>query len=253
MKTVNRYGNEIKEVKNMRLTGKLKQSILEIMSDGKRRSISQIKEIIKLQYGLEFEKDYQSSHISSAFHQLVRNNKLHKISTGIYQLNQNSLQITSSSAHNEMGTYEVIRKAVTTPDQQIVNDIKVKMHKIERNILASVREQHKFILKNLEDVSMQDIMWSEEMDNMNRIAELVMYLEKFRLAPIFEDDILITSGVQIEAIPEEDESGINSDITNNVQTDIAVACAIGESSLAKDNDKADSNIPNGDVNIPVDS
>ena len=151
------------------ITGELKRFILEAMSDGEKRNIPQIKEKVKEKSGMVFDKDYRTSHISSALNQLSKNNLLKACGKGIYKLmsaeHQNEYDNNKSSDKNKKKT----------------SDIKTKVYKIEEEILTSIEKEHEFIIKKLDEVSMQEIIGSEEMDNMNRIADLAMCLEKFRL------------------------------------------------------------------------
>lgn len=93
------------EIKRTKTSSKLRENILQIMNDGNKRDIEQIKQALT-EHGMLFNQDYNNNHLSGALNRLKSQEKLLCLERGVYQIPVSAEN--NSSVFNEL--YENINE-----------------------------------------------------------------------------------------------------------------------------------------------
>lgn len=158
---------------------KIREAILEMMDlDSKAaHDIPEMKEWIYESTGMEFGKDYNSSHLSGVLNYLTRNNKLQAVSRGIYK--RAECLYDKGEEINEK-----IKSDSCRADCDMAGDSIEKTKNFEivkQDIVNSVEREYAYIMERIEGVVLPVTSCPEDFENAKRIAALAEYLKEFQL------------------------------------------------------------------------
>lgn len=154
------------------ISARITNGVIKFMADGNERNITEIKELLYLEEGLEQGKDYHDPHLAGVLGRLKRLGFLESAGRGIYRA-------TKSESGHEKRTEETIKAENAEPSTGI-------LVKEKQRIIKEFEAYYFQLTETIDNISVGTLaqLSLEDLSDMRRLLELKddirKILEKYR-------------------------------------------------------------------------